>query len=245
MFDLWDILAARERVGPAHQVMKNPEAEFEQELLAFDNDVDEAIQCFYIWRTVHSAARKSRKVFDMLNRNAGFWVVALSSIQANSLIALGRIFDTNSRTHNVKRLLKLALENRVIFSRDAVRRRKHEDLAKARDLIDDYMKNVQDPTPSDFRRLQSFVDARRKVYKRCYKQLRDKRYAHRERTDITPFVAQTNITELGRLLSDLRKLHRVLWDWHRNGVKPRTSRLRSTAGKQIRRDTLRFLKPLI
>jgi hypothetical protein len=226
-------------------VVIDPETEFEQELQAFDNDVDEVVQSFYTWRTVHAAARTSRKVYDLLNRNAGFWVVALGSIQANSLIALGRIFDTGKRTHNVRRLLKLAEKNRSIFSKDAVRQRKNRDLANASHLIDDFMINVQDPAVSDFKRLQLFVDARRKVYERCYKQLRDKRYAHKERTDISSFVAQTNTQELGRLVTDLRKLHRVLWDWHRNGLRPRISRLRGTAGKQIRRDTRKFLKSLI
>jgi hypothetical protein len=107
------------------------------------------------------------------------------------------------------------------------------------------MSNVQDPTASDFKRLQLFVDARRKVYERCYKQLRDKRYAHRERTDISSIVAQTNTQELGRLVTDLSKLHRVLWDWQRNGLKPRTSRLRGMAGREIRRDIRKFLKSLI
>jgi hypothetical protein len=35
----------------------DPEAEFQNELRVFDNDVDEVVQCFYIWRTVHAAAR--------------------------------------------------------------------------------------------------------------------------------------------------------------------------------------------
>ncbi len=226
-------------------VAADPAAEFEQELQAFDNDVDEIVQCFYIWRPVHAAPRTSRKVYDLLNRNAGFWVVALGSIQANSLITLGRIFDRDPRTHNVTRLLQLAEKNRTIFSKDAVRQRKNKDLANASHLIDAFMSNVQDPTASDFKRLQLFVDARRKVYGRCYKQLRNKRYAHRERTDISGIVARTNTQELGRLVTDLRKLHRVLWDWHRNGLKPRTSRLRGTAGNQIRRDTLKFLNSLI
>jgi hypothetical protein len=226
-------------------VIADPEAEFERELQVFDNDVDEVVQCFYIWRTVHAAARRSRKVYNLLNRNAGFWVVALGSIQANSLIALGRIFDTGKRTHNVRRLLKLAETNRKIFSKAAVRQRKSKDLANAPHLIDDYMSNVRDPTTADFERLQLFVDARRKVYERCYKHLRDKRYAHKERTDISGFVAQTNTQELGRLITDLGKIHRVLWDWHHNGLKPRTSRLRGTAGKQIARDIRKFLKSLI
>jgi hypothetical protein len=102
----------------------DPEAEFQNELRVFDNDIDEVIQCFYIWRTVHAAARKSRRVYDLLNRNAGFWVVALGSIQANSLIALGRIFDRGKDTHNVGRLLRLGARNPAIFSKAALRQRR-------------------------------------------------------------------------------------------------------------------------
>jgi AbiU2 len=101
-------------------LVTDPETEFEEELQAFDSDVDVAIQCFYTWQTVHAAARQSRKTYDLLNRNAGFWVMALGSIQANSLIALGRIFDTDKRTHNVGRLLQLAEANVSIFSKAAV-----------------------------------------------------------------------------------------------------------------------------
>lgn len=53
----------------------------------------------------------------------------LCSIQANSLIALGRIFDKDSRTHNVKRLTKLAEGNPAIFSKHAMRQRKSKILA--------------------------------------------------------------------------------------------------------------------
>lgn len=171
--------------------------------------------------------------------------MALGSVQANSLIALGRIFDKDPRTHNVRRLIQLAEENTAIFSKAAIRNRKNKDLANASHLIDDFMSNVEEPTASDFRRLQLFVDARRKVYERCYKPLRDKRYAHKERTNIDGLFAQTNTRELARLITDLSKLHRVFWDWHRNGLKPRTSRLRGTAGEQVRRDTRKFLASLI
>jgi hypothetical protein len=171
--------------------------------------------------------------------------VALGSIQANSLIALGRIFDRGKDTHNVGRLLRLAAENRAIFSKAALRQRKEKDLANASHLVDDFMKDVKEPTTSDFKRLEQFVEARRKVYEKCYKQLRDKRYAHKQRIDMSGIFAQTNTRELARLVTDLSKLHRVLWDWHHNGLKPRTSRLQGTAGKQISRDTRKFLKSLI
>jgi hypothetical protein len=227
------------------KVVTDPETNFEEELHAFDNDVDLAIQCFYTWQTVHAAARKSRKVYDLLNQNAAFWVLALGSVQANSLIALGRIFDKDNRTHNVSRLLRLAEENPAIFSKAVVRRRKTKDLANASHLVDDFMSNVKEPLALDFKRLRSFAGARCKVYERCYKQLRDKVYAHKERTNISGFVAKTNTLELGRLVSDLRILHGVLWHWLRNGRAPRLSPLRHSAGKQITRDTRKFLRLLV
>src|SRR5690348_11674292 len=111
----------------ANQV--DPEVEFQKELQAFEKDVDEVVQCFYIWRTVHARARKSKRVFDLLNRNAGFWNVALGCVQANSLIAMGRIFDHSHDSHNLKRLLKLIDKNPAIFSKSALRKRKEKDLA--------------------------------------------------------------------------------------------------------------------
>ena len=36
-------------------------------------------------------------------------------------------------------------------------------------------------------------------------------------------------------MTDLPKLHLVLWDWHRNGLKVRTSRLRGAAESQTGR----------
>ena len=70
-------------------------------------------------------------------------------------------------------------------------------------------------------------------------------YAHRKRTDITGFVAMTNTRELGRLLSDLHKLHDVFGDLLQNGRKPRLSPLRHSAGHRIKRDTRNFLKSLV
>ena len=225
--------------------MIDPESEFERELQIFGDDVDVAIQCFYVWLTVHAAARKSQKVYDLLNRDAGFWNLAIGSIQTNSLIALGRIFDTQKQSHNVRRLLKLSEQDIAIFSKAALRKRKSKQSANAHEWIDNYMHDVHVPTASDFMRLQSFVDARRRVYVSCYKQLRDKVYAHKERTDITGFVAKTNTRELGRLLSAMQHLYNVLWDLFQNGRKPRLRPLRHTAGHKIQRDTRKFLTSLV
>jgi hypothetical protein len=105
------------------------------------------------------------------------------------------------------------------------------------------MAGVKEPTKADFERLEKFLKVRRDIY-RSYKQVRDQRYAHSGRADISTIVTQTNTTELARLMTDLRKLHSVLWDWYRNGKSPWPSRLRGSAGKEIQRKTLKFLRSL-
>ena len=104
---------------------------------------------------------------------------------------------------------------------------------------------ISKPTTSDFKRLERFVEVWRKIYEKCYKQIRDKRYAHKQRMDMSAIFAQTNTRELARLVTDLSKLHRVVWDWYRNGVKPRTSHLRGRAGNEIQKRTLKFLQSLL
>ena len=228
--------------------MKTPisdqEARFVYELLVFENEVHEAMRCFYIWRTLKKAAPKSRKLLNQLNRNIEFWKTVDNSVQSNSLIVLGRIFDKDE-THNVERLLNLAKSCSAIFSKAAFRRRKEKQNPNASHIVDDLMKRVKEPTGADFRQLEEFVAARRRVYNKCYRKIRDKRYAHRERVDLSGVYALTNTTELSKLLTDLTKLHDELWHWYHNGIKPQMRRRTSSStGKDIEKRTLKLLRSI-
>jgi len=225
-------------------LISDQEARFEYELLVFENEVHEAMWCFYIWRTLKKAAPKSQKLFHQLNRNAEFWNTVDNSVQSNSLIVLGRIFDKD-KTNNVERLLNLAKSCSAIFSKAAFRRRKEKQNPNASHIVDDLMKRVKEPTGADFRQLEEFVAARRRVYNKCYRKIRDKRYAHRERVDLSGVYALTNTTELSKLLTDLKKLHDELWHWYHNGIKPQMRRRTSSStGKDIEKRTLKLLRSL-
>ena len=225
-------------------LISDQEARFEYELRVFENEVHEAMQCFYIWRALKKAAPKSQKLFHQLNRNAEFWNTVDNSVQSNSLIVLGRIFD-KAKTNNVERLLNLAKSCSAIFSKAAFRRRKEKQNPNASHIVDDLMKGVKEPAGADFRQLEEFIAARRRVYNKCYRQIRDKRYAHRERVDLSGVYALTNTTELSKLLTDLKKLHDELWHWYINGIKPQMRRRTSgTTGKDIEKRTLKLLRSI-
>lgn len=224
-------------------LISDQEARFEYELCVFENEVHEAMRCFYIWRALKRAAPKSQKLFQQLNRNAEFWNTVDNSVQSNSLIVLGRIFD-KARTNNVERLLNLAKSCSAIFSKAAFRRRKEKQNPSASHTVDELMKGVKEPTGADFRQLEQFVAVKRRVYNKCYRQIRDKRYAHRERVDLSGVYALTDTTELSKLLTDL-KLHDELWHWYNNGIKPQMRRrTSSTTGKDIEKRTLKLLRSI-
>jgi len=200
--------------------MTNPETQFERELEVFRKEVEEAVQSFYAWHTVHSVARNDKQVYSILNRYAAFWNLTLRALQTNSLIALGRIFDNDRRSHRVYRLLELAEANPEIFSKGSLDKRKRNQSADSGEWIGDYMRDVYLPTARDFKRLRRYLDARRSTYDNNYKDLRDKFFSHKDRVDVTGFFAHTNIRELEQLLVFFGRLHDGLWELFQNGRKP-------------------------
>ena len=242
--------------------MTNAESEFNRELEVFGLEVDEAIQYFYCWLTVNSVARGDSRIYRLFNQHATFWNAATDALQTSSLIVLGRIFDLDSDTHNVSRLLKIAQDNRGIFSKDALAERKRRGSANADEWLDDYLRNVYVPKDDDFRRLRRYLAARRKIYEDSYQKLRGKVVAHRVRIDKfdgNALVGKGGIKELQELLVFLQRLHEALWMLFFNGTKPnlrparrsvRSMRARPRPGsskmqEDITSATDQFLKSLV
>src|SRR5258708_34913932 len=177
-------------------VAADPETEFKSELEVFCNEVEEAIQSFYAEQTIHNLARRNSNVYHALNRNAAFWKITSRALQANAVIVLGRIFDKNSQAHGIHRLLDLAAKHPDIFSKAALERRKRP---HAGEWIDDLMRGAYVPTKRDFSRFQGYADKQRAIYNGQYKVLRDKFFAHKERSDTTGAFASADIRPLERL----------------------------------------------
>ena len=86
----------------------------------------------------------------------------MGSLQTSFFMVLGRIFDQDSK-HNIDKLVKTAQENREIFSKGALAKRKTEQSNNADEWIDDYLKSVYEPTAKDFRELRKKVKEFREV----------------------------------------------------------------------------------
>lgn len=202
--------------------MVQPEDVFANELEVFRTEAESGIQFFYSYLAVHAVAGEHKEVFRLLNTAPLFWNTALGALQTSTFIALGRVFDQQSK-HNIDRLLKIAQSNMAIFSKEALAGRKRRGSANADEWIDEYLRDVYVPDADDFRRLRRHVAKKRRVYEDNYQALRHQFFAHKEisaKEDVQSLFGKTNIRELQQLLIFLRRLHEALWQLYHNGRKP-------------------------
>lgn len=178
--------------------MATPEQQFIRELEVFRTETQAGAQYLYAYLSFNSIVSEKKKTYREINKTPLFWNTAMGSLQTSFFIVLGRIFDQNS-THNVDRLIKIAQENRDIFSTDALAKRKKKDSKNADEWTDDYLKGVYEPTEKDFRELRKKVKEFRKIYETNYRDIRHKIYAHKEVSDaedVQKLLSKTNAREL-------------------------------------------------
>src|SRR6266481_8041363 len=98
--------------------MTNEEQAVLDALKVFKSQADECISCLYTYLTIHAVASKSPVIRDHVNHNAVFWRTTLRALQSNLLLALGRVFESDT-PHNVGTFMRKINENRAAFSRAA------------------------------------------------------------------------------------------------------------------------------
>ena len=202
--------------------MNQPEDIFANELEIFRTEAESAIQFFYSFLSIHAVAGEHKKVHLLLNTAPLFWNTTLGALQTSTFIALGRVFDQNSK-HNIDRLIKIAQSNMDIFSKESLAGRKRRGSNNADEWLDEYLRDVYVPNADDFRRLRRHIAKRRKIYESNYRNIRHEIFAHKvisEKGEMQALFGKTNIRELQKLLIFLRRLHEALWQLFHNGRKP-------------------------
>jgi HEPN superfamily AbiU2-like protein len=227
-------------VTPAEQLVLD-------ELELFRREASGCTTCLYAYLTIHAIGGQNRKVRRQLNAHALFWNTTLRALQTALLISLGRVFDNKSK-HNIAKLVGTMDMNRSVFSRKALRIRKHGTLSNDPTQLTAYMIEVVAPHKGDFRRIAKQVKRWRAAYERVYKTLRDKIFAHLELTDraqIDQLFSQTNIRELERMTTFLVRLHDAYWETFHNGRRLAVRPIRHAVGRILERPKgARVVKPV-
>ncbi len=199
------------------------EKEFERELAAVDRDIGLFAQYFYGYQATHYLASKDPKLIRTMNWQAMYWNTHLGALQEAAFSTLGRIFDTDSRSHSIHRLLLLARQNESIFDLDALRARKLASSEDASEWIDEYLASCHKPTAADWTKLSKYLDKWYAVFVIRYRPLRHKVYAHRDRLDSTALeelFSATSYRELEKLIAATAALHDAISGLYYNGHKP-------------------------
>ena len=216
--------------------MATPEQQFIRELEVFRTEAQAGAQFLYANLSFNSIVSEKKKTHREVNKTPLFWNTAMGALQTSFFIVLGRIFDQNS-THNIDRLVKFAQENRDIFSKESLAKRKKKDSPNADEWIDDYLKGIYEPTAKDFREIRKKVKEFRKIYENNYRDIRHKIYAHKEVSDAEDtqkLFSKTNIRELQRVFMFVNALYEALWQLLYNGKKPVLERMRYSVRSMVR-----------
>jgi hypothetical protein len=131
---------------PVPFATNDAEREFEAELEVFRTEVEQAKQLFYAYLGIDAEARDNQNVLRMFNETgdtAMLWNTIQYALQQSAIVALGRIFDSDSRAHGISRLVKMADQNRAIFTRTALQARKPT-------ASTTFLAGIQEPTTDEF-----------------------------------------------------------------------------------------------
>jgi hypothetical protein len=232
---------------------------FRDELEVFRKEEEVAQQYFFAWLQIRTELAADEKLLDRINDTPLFWITTHHALLLAAFVALGRVFDQRSR-HNVDALLKMASNNKGIFTRDALRARKiREGVTPV--FAAEYVLDKYEATDADFRGLRAEVAKRRRLYEERFRDVRDKIFAHKElsdRDEMNALLARATIDELKSLFGFLHALHEALWELLVNGrrpilclpdfqlpTRPRTPSHGHAPGETVARDVATFFDVLM
>jgi hypothetical protein len=193
--------------------MKIKEKQFEEELEAFRVDTETAAQFFYVFQIISYRSTKDKAIYNLLTQNLMFWNTIMGALRDAMFITLGRVFDTDNRTHNINRLLEIAEDNSHLFNKSSARWANRENKKF----------DIYEPQPQDWQRLCEHVRKWKSVYRQNYKPVRDRVVAHHDHINIkkkTSLFDNTLYTELEKLFAFLDAFYMALYKLYFEGKKP-------------------------
>lgn len=187
----------------------------------FSQNISFAVRTWHHHVHLNNRANEDKLVLAALNKAARYWLDQRYSAVQTTIIFLGKIFDNDERTHNVKKTLRAANGKKEHFSKPELRKRKIESGGEF-DGIDEYIENATDLNSDDLKAISSEVKKAKVIWERI-KPLRDKVYAHNqmlsddERKNLYEAVKNEDIDFLLQILLNVSN---ALWQAEFNGHKP-------------------------
>jgi hypothetical protein len=213
------------------------ETEYFRNLGLIRGQVNIAIESFYFERLINQIASEQPAVLEKINRDAAFWNFLLYSLQSTFFMALGRIFDTDSKALSIYRFLSLTVEHPEYFSKEALRARKIRLLHATPDWLDKFIEEAWEPTKSDLRDLKKKTGSFSEKVMERYRPIRNEIFGHNIAMDdkhISESFGKTQINEIAEILYFLFDLTEVISELFLNGRKPELRKVEYDYRQRIR-----------
>jgi len=157
----------------------------------------------------------------MMNTKPMFWTTTHNAMLLSTFVALGRIFDQNSR-HNFAKLILAVSRNLSAFSLTGLACRKQRAGLTQREA-EQYVASMHELSSNDLTQLRKEIAHWRRIYESRYRAVRDKVFAHRvfsNMSEADELFAGTDVNEMMALFGFLSGLYSALWGAYHNGFQP-------------------------
>jgi hypothetical protein len=177
-------------------------------------DVEASVKTFYTYLAIHRLAYSEPDILRQINLNPSIWQTLTYSLQTTYFISLGRVFDNRTDSHSISDLLDLTIRNPWIFSRHALLERKRSTITPRQpepSWMATYATNAWEPTARDLEVLRTDGRALSEQYKKAFKPIRHKVFAHKGTIDGVAIQNLFNLALVNDMRAMLRSLHTLIW----------------------------------
>lgn len=160
--------------------MSAAELKFEKLHTVFQSETDDAVRYAYSLLGLYGSIPREPNLTKAMNENAIFWGIVLNALTGSTVVTLGRIFDDDSRSYGISRLLNHCTKRISIFSKSSFEARQRAQLhLYAESVVDTRIASQYVPQPKDFDAIADQVEPFKAYYKKEIQPLRHKLHAHR------------------------------------------------------------------
>ena len=196
------------------------ETEYWNHFKQISREIESALEVFHAAEEINRLAQENKEVRRLLEADARFWNIQVSSLQSSLFVILGRLFDSTKGTLSVARFLDETIEHPGYFSKEALMARRMAGGGPKPDWLNDRMAEAWVPNRASLNNLRDALKPHEEKAK-LYRDIRHKHYAHRPPHDegvVWQLFQQTNRNEISDMLGFLCALKSAIWHLYHDGT---------------------------
>jgi hypothetical protein len=213
---------------------------------AFHNNANYAARVFQYYETIEKSNTHNSWEHVALNKSARYWLdwryMALQTV----IITLFKIFDTQSRTLNMRAMLKALPENLQFYSTAALIERRKQGGMTDPEMLVGVASRSHDLNAADLKRFEKQAEQAEELWKK-FEPLRHRIYAHHQMLsdeDRDRLYSKTTYKNLRRVILILLSMANALQQSELNGTKPDFRRKYISPFSASEREAKKLLKTL-